>query len=120
MTRPLACSPDGPLDPDERIQRAIAVARAADPDGRRLLADLGRGDGFARRLAVLLAGAVGDADRLAAALGDPAPGVRARPSAAGCSPSRPSPSCSRPGRWPTGSGPTPGSAGAAEPSWPTG
>ena len=68
----------GRLDPGDRIRRAVATGLAAAPDDRRgLLAELGAGDGYARRLAVAVAAATRDGEHLTDALADPRPGVRA-------------------------------------------
>ncbi|WP_219417860.1 hypothetical protein [Pseudonocardia nigra] len=76
-----------PLDPGDRVRRAVAVARAADPAARAaLLTDLGGRDPYARGLAVTMAVATGDVAHLDAAARDPYPQVRARALAASALP----------------------------------
>jgi hypothetical protein len=68
-----------PLDPGDRIRRVVAVSRGLGEAGRaELVAELGRGDAYAARLAVVVAVAGGDPDHLAVAAHSAHPTVRAR------------------------------------------
>ncbi len=67
-----------PLDPGERVRHVATVSRGLEATERAaLLADLGRGDAYAARLAVVMAVAGGDAEHLAVAAHSAHPSVRA-------------------------------------------